>query len=269
MVKSVKNLEKKPKDYSEAINKQNSMRETLITNKSRQVNDAWESTLPLLSEQVEYSGDFLARFSASTTNNPLVLFVPWGVRPSGTFGESELRALSYIERFQKNLNSYSFPSTVLIMPADVYAIEINNYPWEITTSYFNIVTDEARTRDFNVKPWSIIRDENRDQYDRILKWEANPTSLWPVIPKALWYRDLLGAAYRRSKQVGDQAITTAAFNYLRERIAEARIIETVYKPIKLSMVSPKKDDIVDCDLPRLYILPKELRFPWIAKGSDL
>lgn len=239
----------------------------VLSRTTQSVQLAWKATEPLMTETVSYKGDILTRLARATRDNPLTLFVPWGVRPEGQYGRSEQLAFGCIQKYQQLLTEYGIPSTILVMPADVYAIEINNYPWETTVNYFNRVTQEAKARNFQVKPWSVIRSENQDRYQNILLWEANPASLWPKIPKALWYRDLLSAAYRRSKQQGDQAITKAAFDYLKERIAEARIIETIYRPIKLSMVSPKKDDFVDCDLPRLYILPKDLRYPWIRGGS--
>jgi len=229
---------------------------------------AWEATARIISEEISYKEDIISRFKNSSINTPLTLFVPWGVRPEGTFGPYELAALNRVNNYKKLLQTYDIPSTILIMPADVYAIEINGYPQESTVNYFNRVSQEAEALNFTVKPWSVIRSENEDAYNNILRWEANPESLWRTIPKSLWYRDLLAAAYRRTKQQGDQAITKAAFDYLKERIAEARIIESVYKPIKLSMVSPKKDNVVDCDLPRLYILPRGLRFPWIEKGAS-
>jgi hypothetical protein len=227
----------------------------------------WEATARKLTDQVIYNKAFLERISQSTKSNPLTLFVPWGVRPEGQFGSSEKAALGYIQNYQELLKQYAVPSTVLVMPADVYAIEVNGYAWEPTINYFNRVTQEAEARNFIVKPWSVIRKENMSLYQQVLCWEANPEALWRTTPKALWYRDLLTAAYRRSRKQGDSAITQAAFDYLKERIAEARVIESVYRPIKLSMVSPKKDDIVDRDLPRLYILPKNLRYPWITGGS--
>ncbi|KKW10690.1 MAG: hypothetical protein UY49_C0015G0008 [Microgenomates group bacterium GW2011_GWC1_49_7] len=224
---------------------------------------AWEATARLLTEEVPYNGDILARMKSGSKDNPLTLFIPWGVRPEGNFGSSELQALDFVQNYRQLLTGYCIPNNVLLMPADVYAIEINGYKWETTTAYFSRVWVEAEKRNFQVLPWSVIRKQNRARYETVLQWEANPESLWRSIPKSLWYQNLLMAAYRRSAQKGDSAITKAAFDYLKERIAEARVIESVYRPIKLSMVSPKKDDVVDCDLPRLYILPRNLRFPWI------
>lgn len=236
-------------------------KETTATNTAAEI--AWMATKPLLTETVISQREIIARFTKSTPTAPLTLFVPWGVRPAGQAGASETQALDTIQEYQQTLGESGVLAKVLLMPADVYAIEINGYPWESTTNYFNWVWTQAENREFQVLPWSAIRSQNQEQYDEILQWEANPESLWRNIPKSLWYRDLLPVAFRRSQMLGDQEIRTAAFNYLKERIAEARIIESVYQPIKLSMVSPAKDNIVDCELPRLYILPRDLRFPWL------
>jgi hypothetical protein len=229
--------------------------------------EAWDQTLSLQTEPAVFTYKVTDRLATSTPGAPVTLFVPWGVRPLGKPGESETQALNYISDYRKMLLKNGVPSKVLIMPADVYAIEINGYPWESTTNYFNWVWNQSENRGFQVLPWSVIRSQNQETYENILKREASLKSLWRTIPKALWYRDLLPAAYRRSQMQGDEQIKEAAFNYLRERVAEARIIELVYRPIKLSMVSPHKDDIVDCDLPRLYILPKSIRFPWMNGGN--
>lgn len=227
---------------------------------------AWEATRPLLTADVSYSGDIMSRLAMSSVNTPLTLFVPWGVRPEGQFGSSESQALDVISTYQKLLGRFAIPSRVLIMPADVYATEVNNYAAASTRDYFSTVEKESKARNFDVLSWSFIRKNNQALYDKTLQWEANSDSLWRTTPKILW-GELLSSARARSKRDTEQAIAKAAFDYLKERVAEARVIDKVYKPIKLSMVSPKKDDVVDRDLPRLYLLPKNLRFPWITKKT--
>ncbi len=214
-----------------------------------------------------YEQEVQTRLQRATTENPLTLFVPWGVRPSGKPGESEWTGLETIAEYQRMLAANGIRTNVLLMPADVYAIEVNGYDWGMVTGYFNWVWKQAEGMGFEVIPWSMLRKNNQDQYDRILRWEANPQTLWKSIPKSLWYRDLLGAANRRSSGTTDEEIKTAAFQYLQERIAEARIIESLYTPIKVSMVSPTKDNIVDCQLPRIYLLAKEDRFPWLQNNE--
>lgn len=229
---------------------------------------AWEATKPLLTENSVYSGDFISRFAMSSSTKPLTLFVPWGVRPTDKFMNNEKMALDTVQNYQNLLKKYEVPSNVLIMPADVYATEVNNYDPTTTNDYFSIVRNESKARGFQVKPWSQIRKDNQALYDRVLIYEANIDSLWRSTPKKLWYDGLLKAAYRRSGKESSQEIARAAFDYLKERVAEARVIESIYKPIKLSMVEPNKDDVVDRDLPRLYLLPSAIRFPWISKTGD-
>ena len=228
---------------------------------------AWEATKPLLVENPVYCGDILSRLAASSKAKPLTLFVPWGVRPEGAFGSKEIEALDTITNYRTLLSKFSIPSTVLLMPADVYATEVNNYRNDVANRYFSTIAREAEKRNFQVSPWSEIRRANRRMYDRILQGEASLEALWKSTPKSLW-QDLLNAAGRRSKQDPND-VAKAAFDYLKERVAEARIIDTVYKPIKLSMVSPQKDNIVDRDLARLYVLPKILRFPWLPNIKTL
>jgi hypothetical protein len=227
------------------------------------VESAWQRTLDLVVEKPVYEQDVRTRLQGASDVRPITLFVPWGVRPFGEPGDSEWVGLETIASYQRVLTSCGIANEVLLMPADVYAIEINGYDWGMATTYFNWVWKRAEGMGFTVIPWSIIRDQNEERYNNVLRWEANIDALWRSIPKSLWYKDLLSTAYRRSTGTTDQEIKESAFRYLRERIAEARVIESVYKPIKLSMVSPTKDNIVDCQLPRLYLLPQESRFPWL------
>ena len=222
---------------------------------------AWAATKLLLVEDGSYFGDILSRFAMSSRAKPLTLFVPWGVRPAGEFGSKEKEALDAVQKYQQLLGRNGVYSNVLVMPADVYATEVNNYEANEASRYFSTVTRAALRKGFEVTPWSQIRQANKRMYDRIIQREASLESLWRSTPKSLW-GDLLNAATRRSKQDKDE-VAKAAFDYLKERVAEARIIDDVYKPIKISMVSPKKDNVVDRDLPRLYILPRNLRFPWM------
>ena len=68
----------------------------------------------------------------------------------------------------------------------------------------------------------------------------------------------------------DRAVSTAkkmnggdAREYLIERIAEGMFIEERFSPIKVSCVARHKDDKVDRELPRLYLVPEQLHAPWL------
>lgn len=195
--------------------------------------------------------------------DPVLLFVPWGVRPGGSFGQSEISVLERIKKFQDGLTRRNIPSQVLIMPADLYATEVNNQVGdEQVVDYFGKVATAARESfRFAVKPWSTIRTENWQTY------QARAQELTPSTIRALLtpykIQEAIAAAKRRSGYEAAEDIRSAAFRYLRERVCEAEIVETKYKPIKVSAVPKNKDAEVDRDLPRLYIIPSNQQFPWL------
>ncbi len=232
---------------------------------SPEVEGAWRS-IELRSQDTPVSGgmvrDRLAR--AFWTGKPLTLFSPWGVRPEGNFGNAEAAALSWVQLTAEQLREYGIPNEVLIMPADVYATEINGFDDGLVDQYFNAVTEAATAQGFGVKPWSEIRTENQERYEEIKYWSASPQILWRTFPKSLWYRDLLPAAFRRNTSENEQEIKASAFAYLQERVVEAQLIDEVYSPVKVSLVSREKD-VPDGNLPRIYVIPRPNRFPWLSR----
>lgn len=228
--------------------------------------DAWEFTLQASMEPPIYGKTIIDRFTISTVEQPVTLFVPWGVSPLRTYSNNyDQAALDQIKRYSLLLARYGVPNEVMIMPADLYATEINRYDLDLADQYCYAIAYEADDRGFSVKPWSKIREQNMEQYESILRYECSPDALPRSTPKALWYRSLLPASISRNSDRGEDAVRESAFRYLQERISEARIIESVYAPVKLSMVTPTKDNIVDRELPRLYILEDSLRFPWLTE----
>jgi len=196
------------------------------------------------------------------TGKPVMLFVPWGVRPQGRLGRSEIKALNQVQNMQQVLQRRNISAQVLIMPADLYATEVNQQvDVTQTTEYFEQVTSFVLSKGFLVKPWSEIRGENIYTY-RQRASELTPQELESMF-KAAKIEEAIAAAARRSGYQNKHEIQQAAFAYLRERVCEAEIIESIYKPIKLSAVSKNKDNDVDRDLPRLYVIPKEFQFPWL------
>ncbi len=208
----------------------------------------------------EFPDTILERlFQSRLANKSLTLFVPWGVRPVGSFGQSEMEALEKLTQFNNNLQKRNIDTNVLIMPADLYATEVNNQVnASVADAYFRVVGDQASQKGFTVKPWSAIRQDNQEEYNK-LHSEINPKVILPsgVLERAL------KAAGRRSGYEDEKNIESAAYAYLRERLCEAEIIEKSYKPIKVSMVAKGKDAYVDRNLPRIYILPERLQFPWL------
>lgn len=221
---------------------------------------AWRDIAPQQTVSPEFPDTILERlFQARLTTKTLIFFVPWGVRPVGVFGQTEMEALEILKRFNDNFQSRNINTTVLIMPADLYATEVNNQvDTTYVDTYFQIVATQASQKGFTVKPWSAIRQENQEEYDK-LRSELNPRTILPsgVLERAL------KAAGRRSGYEDEKSIESAAFAYLRERLCEAEIIEKSYKPVKISMVTKGKDAYVDRNLPRMYIIPERLQFPWL------
>lgn len=222
---------------------------------------AWLDITRMKTGSPEQPREIIKRlFLSRSTDKPIVLFVPWGVRPNG-LPKPELLALSRIKFLQETLIKRHIATKVLLMPADIYATEINQLNEQQTKVYFDWVKQQAETRGFQVLSWSAIRSANRIQYDKLVK-TFTKEKLQEIFSKGQLER-IREAAERRSGYVNCEDIENAAYAYLRERVCEAEIIETVYRPIKVSMVAKEKDARVDRELPRIYIVPKEEQFPWL------
>lgn len=216
-----------------------------------------------LLEKPERPDTILSRIlQARKIAEPLVLFVPWGVRPTGPFGQSERTVLDALESTQNILNQRNIPTEILLMPADLYATVVNNQVDSQTASaYFEQVSTEAEKRGFSVKPWSEIRDQNWTEYsDRAT--ELTEEKIREILSQQKM-DEAIKAANRRSGYTQTDDIQRAALAYLRERICEAEIVESKYKPIKLSVVPKNKDNEVDRELPRMYLIPPALQLPWL------
>lgn len=224
---------------------------------------AWEEIQKRKQFRTERPEEVIARLLSGSLNGslmPLILFVPWGVRPEGKI-RFEKRVIDMIADFRDTIRTKGVGAEVIFMPADVYATEINQINKEKAIVYFEEVATTAYLNGFNVRPWSQIRDDNKEMYKKRAD-ELTPQ----VITDILGYGKILeafGTAKRRSGYSSQSSIERAAFAYLRERICEAEIIESVYKPIKISAVSKNKDNGVDRDLPRIYIIPERFQFPWL------
>ncbi len=217
--------------------------------------DQLQAYTPVLPEEI-----MKRIYSARLNGIPLPLFIPWGYRPTGE-PSIECSVLDKIQEYTEMFKKRRIPVTPLIMPADLYATEINDVDQSLVNNYFSFITEEAKARGFQVIPWSVIRAKNETQYQTIASnlTETVIRSLLenPVVDKAL------GAASKRVSVKSEEAIRKSAFAYLRERICEAEIIEERFKPIKLSLVGKNKDNGVDRTLPRLYIISENQQFPWL------
>lgn len=204
----------------------------------------------------------LGRLDLSKMKPYLTLFTPWGVRPEGKFGRAEATVLDRLKTMRDSLRNRGIQTKTLVMPADVYATEVNRQvKRRRSKEYFERVADEAQTRGFTVESWSQLRDRNRQVYEKRAD-ELTKRSLRELLPPQV-IAEALSAARRRSGYSFPADIEDAAFRYLRERVCEAEIIEALYTPIKFSAVAKQKDNFVDRNLPRIYVIPNELQFPWL------
>jgi hypothetical protein len=193
----------------------------------------------------------------------LTLFIPWGVRIDGQFGDNELKVMSRIQSLQEQLQKRRINTEVLLMPADLYATEVNNQvnPAQ-SENYFATVSEAAKNKfGFTVKPWSEIRTENLGRYQARAE-QLTEDAIRRLLTKQK-VTDAIDAAGRRSGYQETKDIQAAAFRYLRERIIEAEIVDDTYNPVKVSAVPRNKDNEIDGPLPRLYLFSSEEQFPWL------
>lgn len=213
----------------------------------------------------------------------LTLFVPWGVRPAydlsqyknGVFaaGSAEENVLVQLKDFCVSLRAFDIPAKLLVMPADIYAIEVNKMEPQKVNGYFGILkksilkTFGDATSLCRYAPWSELRQEYRADYDALSK-SFTEAEIQKKLPSGLIDRARKSATtFNPGKSAVEQS--NAAFSYLRERLCEASIIDNKMNAVKLSCVDPMKDAMIDLNLPRLYVVPASNRFPWLKPMQGL
>ncbi|MBI5123178.1 hypothetical protein HZA75_04955 [Candidatus Roizmanbacteria bacterium] len=228
-----------------------------IFRKSREAYFTWVNLSSFLKkEKPVFPEKIIQRLMLTAySDNPLAIFIPWGFRAQGGFGGKELEAMGWIDDILSVIRQRRITFQTLLMPADIYATEINNLPVSAVEEYFLTVEQEAKKRSYQVLPWSKIRNNNLQQYE-VLRRKYTNEEINQILPPYVIISALKAAEKRGQKK-------DRAFDYLRERLCEAEIIEETFRPVKLSMVAKNKDEGVDLKLPRLYLLPEWLQFPWL------
>lgn len=139
----------------------------------------------------------------------------------------------------------------VILGADLYGTRINNLPIDITSEYFESLTDWLHQilpiAEFQI--WSQF-DDSAERYRQMVRENFD----------TLVSEHLLSRANQTAQAMERNSSAT---NYLVERFAEAMLVESILKPIKISCAPRHKDDSVDWELPRLYFLPDSLHVPWL------
>src|SRR3990167_4024766 len=204
---------------------------------------AWQYIESLKQSNPVFPEKIITRLMRSRVlQEPLVIFIPWGVRPEGE-PKFEDAVMDRIQNFANQLTFFGISSQTLIMPADLYATEVNNIDQELTGNYFSKISDRAIQRGFKVKPWSKIKDANYGDYQK-LSSTLTTGGIKKILPEEFIFK-AIQTARKRSGYTEKEDIETAAYRYLRERICEAVIVEKQYEPIKFSLVSKNKDNYVD------------------------
>ena len=201
---------------------------------------------------------------AAFNQTPVRLFSPWGPRyknPSPRIQESdpEVNTLLEMKAVVDEFQSRGVKTNILIMPADVYGTEINGLPADFVYSYFSYLEDMARGKlgNVDIKSWSSIRRENWEMYEKVTlnPDESLERELERVFDKEFEKAGVVARRFNPSNAM------TSAKRYIVERLAEAMIIDSVYSPVKLSLVRKEKDSL-DGPLPRVYLVKN--RAPWMA-----
>lgn len=196
----------------------------------------------------------------------ITFFTPWGFRYNYeeqdlyiNEGDREVQLLRFfakmLKEFQANMPDREW--RWLFLAADSYATRINGEIKEVVDEYFEslyawfytIMPEKKITclSKWSLYDYSVIADESRkiveNNFDRYVSQTA--------------FKRATATALKMSKT------EESAKAYCIERATEALWIEGACRPIKISAVRRDKDDGVDVDLPRLYLVPENLQAPWL------
>ena len=204
-------------------------------------------------------------------NTNFNLFVPWGPRynnlsPEVTTDSPEDRTLGQMAEVLRALRLYGVNSRLLFMPADTYGVEVNGRSKEKVEAYFASLRAVAELHlaslcELDWRPWSAIRAENRSRYEEL----RNDTALnFENLISPREYEEAIRTSTAFSKGADEATIEDRARRYCIERWVEARIIEELCSPTKLSLVREGKNKLDRSGpLKALYVIREEFRAPWI------
>ncbi len=202
-----------------------------------------------------------ARFEGTELN----FFSPWGPRykistPEIEENSPEMKTIGELVEIFQEFVGFGYKPRLVLMPADTYGIEINNLPSEFVVIYFDslsrvLAKELGDLVKLEIKPWSEIRNEDRERYDELYEEMA-----------ARWkYSSLPSRAVNTARFFNPDKPEDSARRYIIERMVEATIIEERYAPIKLSLVRKEKDEL-DGALRRIYIIRNKA--PWMSSESQ-
>jgi hypothetical protein len=190
----------------------------------------------------------------------VLLFTPWGPRYRWDAhgveivnGDKEIAVINFLanllNEWQIKMPNKKFHW--IFIGADLYGIKINGLPEKAVKQYFINLHEILKLMmpEVEFHLWSKF-NEQAEIYRETVKKDFSK----------LISRDLLSRANKTAKAMGKGGNPA---DYLIERLAEAMLMEDTFRPIKISCVGRHKDEGVDYDLPRLYLLPRDLHAPWL------
>lgn len=190
----------------------------------------------------------------------ICFFTPWGPRYSWQVrgsvireGDNEVGTLKFLRTILDEMSPRMADKNFrwVYLGANLYGTRLNGLPRGVVSSYFGSLSKWLATLlpEIEFRLWSefdeMAEPYRRQVYDDFSHY-MNP--------------ELLRRTALTARVMGRGSDPKA---YLVERVAEALLIEEQLKPIKVSCVKPEKDAVVDVHLPRLYVVPEELRAPWM------
>lgn len=186
----------------------------------------------------------------------VTLFTPWGpcYHPESlaTRGyDRERRTLAFLAEtlWQLEMNLPREWRWILL-GADLYGTRLNGLSDEAVHTYFAkvsmLVHEYLPQAEWHL--WSA--------YDTLVQTKRGQA-------EAELPRRISGTVKQRAKHTSERRGFGSFESYLIERLTEAFYVEETWAPIKLSLAPRHKDSEVDAELPRLYVVPPELRTPWL------
>jgi hypothetical protein len=191
-------------------------------------------------------------------NAPLALYVPWEANETGDFSRSnESPVLHKLLMLHESLNARDIDNTLLLVPQNMH-IDINEDPLarERIINYFSGIMDLGG-QGVEVKSSSDLRREHKDAYAvEVAQQRLRPAHTGSVLAEGR------RAATRLKTYTNPEERNAQAVHLLDERAIEARLVEDVYQPIKVSLTSRTIDKQIDEELPGVYIFRKDMQDPW-------
>lgn len=204
----------------------------------------------------------------------ITLFTPWGFRYKYhvrdiyiSKDDKEVQLLQFFAKTLRELreNMRGREWRWAFLAADSYATRINGEREEICViKYFQELNrwfKEIMPENTILAKWSVY-----DYGESAIEYRQKVENNFSNYVSQTSFKRRLSATEKLNKEeiicVGGR-IEESARAYCVERITEALWIEEMFHPIKISAARRDKDDGLDGNLPRLYIVPEKLQAPWL------